>query len=72
LVVLTTEWLPQLQTNWRDLGYERFALVLETNCIRQPNRLLPSLSYNHNTLTTLRTSMKELLQMHFKVAVRKL
>ena len=25
--------------------------------------------YNHNTPTTLRTSVKELLQMHFKVAV---
>ena len=23
-----TEWLPWLQTNWRDSGYERFALVL--------------------------------------------
>jgi len=34
-VVSTTEWLhvPWLQTNWRDSGYERFALVLETNCI---------------------------------------
>ena len=27
-------------------------MVLETNCIRQPNRELP----NHNTLTTFRTS----------------
>ena len=36
-------------------------LVLETNCIRQPNRQLPSSSYNHNTLTTLRTSVKESL-----------
>jgi len=63
------QWLPQLQTSWRDHGYERFALVLlETNCIRQPNRQLP----NYNTLTTLRTSMKESLQLHFKVAVRKL
>ena len=26
--------------------------------------------YNHNTLTTLRTSMKESLQMHLKIAVR--
>ena len=25
-VVLTTEWLLWLQTNWRDSGYERFAL----------------------------------------------
>ena len=54
------------------LKRQRFALVLETNCIRQPNRQLPSSSYNHNTLTTLRTSIKESLQMHFKVAVRKL
>ena len=34
LVVSTTEWLPWLQTNWRDSGYKRFALVLETNCKR--------------------------------------
>ena len=26
--------------------------------------------YNHNTLTTLRTSVRESLQMHFKVAGR--
>jgi len=26
LVVLTTEWLPWLQTSWRDSGYERFTL----------------------------------------------
>ena len=31
---------------------------------------LLSSSYNHNTLTTLRTSVNESLQMHFKVAVR--
>jgi len=24
---LTTEWLPWLQTSWRDSGYQRFALV---------------------------------------------
>ena len=36
LVVLTTEWLPWLQTNWRDSGYERFSLVWKSNCIRQP------------------------------------
>ena len=47
-------------------------MVLVTNFIRQPNRKLPSSSYNHNTLTTLRTSVKESLQMHFKVAVRNL
>ena len=31
---------------------------------------LLSSSYNHNTVTTLRTSVNESLQMHFKVAVR--
>ena len=30
LVVLITEWSPWLQTNWRDSGYERFALVMKT------------------------------------------
>ena len=70
LVVLTTERLPWLQTSWRDSGYERFALVWKPNCIRQPKMQLPSSSYNHNTLTTFRTSVKESLQMHFKVVVR--
>ena len=28
LVVLTTEWLPWLQTNWRDSGYEMFAFSM--------------------------------------------
>ena len=32
-------------------------------------RLLHKAIYNHNTLTTLRTSVKESLEMHFKVAV---
>ena len=32
---LTTEWLPWLQTNWRDSSYERIALVLKTNWIRK-------------------------------------
>ena len=31
---------------------------IETTCIRQHERLLPSSSYNHKTLTTLRTSVK--------------
>ena len=61
LVILTTEWLPWLQTNWRNSGYERFALVLETNCISQSKGQLPSSSYNHNTLKTLITSV---LQSH--------
>jgi len=43
----------------RDSGYEWFALALKTNYIRQPKRQVPSSSYNHNTLTTLRTSVRE-------------
>ena len=50
LIVLTTEWLPWLQS------YER---VIEANCIRQPKRQLPGSSYNHNTLKNLRTSVRE-------------
>ena len=42
----------KLETQW-------FALVLKTNCIRQPKRQLPTSFYNHNTLTTLRTYMRE-------------
>ena len=60
---LTTKWLSWLRTSWRDSDHERFALVWK---IRQPKKQ----PYNHNTLTTLRTSVKESLQMHFKVAVR--
>ena len=49
-----------------------FAYVWKTICIRQLNRQLSSSSYNHNTLRSLRTSdsVKESLQMHFKVAVK--
>ena len=37
LVVLTTQWLPWLQTNWRDSGNERFALVFDiTSVIPSP------------------------------------
>ena len=38
LVVLTTEWLPWLQSS---CGYESFILVLETNWIRQPEKQVP-------------------------------
>ena len=44
--------------------------VWKTNCLGQPERQPVKSSYNHNTLTTPRTSVKESLQMHFKVAVR--
>ena len=46
-------------------------MVLKNYCIRQPTRQLGSSSYNHNTLTTFKTSVKESLQMHFKVAYSK-
>ena len=39
LVVLTTEWLPQLQSS---CGYESFTLVLETNWMRQPEKQVPN------------------------------
>ena len=39
LVVLTTEWLPQLQSS---CGYESFTLVLETNWRRQPEKQVPN------------------------------
>ena len=47
LVILTMEWLPQLQTNWREWLPE---VCMLWYC---------SSSYNHNTLTTLRTSVRE-------------
>ena len=72
LVVLTTEWLPQLQSS---CGYESFTLLLETNWIRQPEKQVPIMCISNHltppyTLKTLRTSVGESLQMHFKVAVR--
>ena len=36
----------------------------KTNFIKQRKKQLPNLSYNHSTLITLRTSVKESLQMH--------
>ena len=45
LVILTIEWLPWLQTNWRDCVYERFTLLFRTNCIRLPNRQLQTSFY---------------------------
>ena len=48
--VSSFKWLPWLQTNRKDSGYEMFALLLETNCIRQPKGQLPTSSYNHNTV----------------------
>ena len=52
LVVLTTEWLPWLQTS---CGYESFTLVLETKWRRQPEKQVPNvqatlLSPSYNTL----------------------
>jgi len=52
LGILTPAWLPWLQTNWRNSGYKRFALVSKTNRTRSPKWQLPYSAYNHNTLTT--------------------
>ena len=41
LVALTTEWLPWLQTRWRDSSSERFTVVCKTNCIKQPRGICP-------------------------------
>ena len=51
-------------TSWRASVYDRFTLVWKTNCMRQPERQLPSSSYNHNTLTTLRTAVKESISLY--------
>ena len=42
LVILKAEWLPWLQTNWRDSGYESY---------QHKATQLPTSSYNHKTLT---------------------
>ena len=60
-VILTTEWLPWL---WE------VSLEWKLNRTKQPQKQMSSSPYNHNTLATLRTSMKESLQMHFNIAVR--
>ena len=58
-LILTTEWLPWLQSSWRDSGYEKLILVLVVNCIS-------NLSPNHSLqFTTHRTSVQS-LQPHFK------
>ena len=46
LVVLTTEWLPWLQTSWGDV---RFILVLEATCISNlnPNHTLQLTTLKH-------------------------
>ena len=58
VVVLTTEWLPWFQTNRRNSSYDKKITGMHREASTQ-------FSYNHNTLTTLRTSVKiESLQMH--------
>ena len=55
-IVLTKEWLSQLQSS---CGYESFTLVLEIRLMcKQP-------CLHHNTLKPLRTSVRESLQVHF-------
>ena len=69
LIVLTTDQMVTM------VAYKLERQSLWEVCfgmsIRQPRKQLTSSSYNHNTLTTLRTSA-ESLQMHFKVALRNL
>ena len=55
LVALATEWLPWLPTSWGESGY--IIDISGYNCI---SNLGP------NQLTTLRTSVRESLQLHFK------
>ena len=67
LIVLTTDQMVTLvayKLERRSLWEVCFGMS-----IRQPRKQLTSSSYNHNTLTTIRTSA-ESLQMHFKVALR--
>ena len=68
LVVFTTERLPSCRLA-KEMGLGGDILG---NCLRlgQPESKPPCSSYNHNTLTAIRTPVKESLQMHFKVAVR--
>ena len=62
LFVFTTGGYPSCS----QAGYEKFTLVLETDCIKQST--CPSSSYNHNTLTTPRTSVRELLTLRTRSA----
>ena len=57
LVVLTTEWLPWLQTSSGDTGYQIFILGLQANCIS---------NLNPNYTLQLTTSVRESQQLHFK------
>ena len=72
--LLTTERLSQLQSS---CGYESFTLVLETNWIRQASRKASDLMRKQPCPVHLAinwqssgTSVRESLQVYFKVAVR--
>ena len=66
------EWLPWLQTNWRDSGYGRFAFgIRDYNCKRKPTGQLPSSSYNHNAPTT-HNPQNICERVYNKLAVREL
>ena len=68
LVVLATEWLPWLHTSWRDSGYWRVWKTIAQGKLRGSyTRFILQPQYR---LTTLRISVKELLQFHFKFVVR--
>ena len=60
--MVTTEWLPWLQTNWVDSGHEKLILVLETNCILQPEMQLPC--YHLTTIIVTSNICKGITCLH--------
>ena len=62
-ITAKTNWLFQPWSGYPGCRLAREMLVtrglLETNCIRQPERQLPSSYYKHSTPTTLRSSVRE-------------
>ena len=71
-VTAKTSWLFSPQSGYpgcRQTGetvvMKGCSFIRNYNCIKQPN-IGSCQVHLHNTLTTLRTSVKELLQMHFK------
>ena len=58
IVFVGTEWLPWLQTSWRDGGYERFLWYSRLTAYKTTWESAAQFTYNHSTLTTL-TSVRE-------------
>ena len=73
-------WLPWLQTNWGDSSYKRFMLVNIKNAQKQKSTHWKShiptsfshysnLSPNHTLQLTTWTSLRESLQLQFKISM---